>query len=253
MIIERYNRTVVSSPPTRLDAVLGVSVHSIAYLLRSLPRSRLHHSAVTRQLLDGALVNQRVAPLLRCPLWELHLQSPADAAQYSQALQTVAVKQATVSVRESAIARTVERMLLDHYPATLAVAHVEAGPNITAALSYYDVAHGLDAAPCGSTAVYHLAVPLFHTIITEVHHVATPNGPAAAFARPLPTTSASISTPSKQPVTTDHTPTKPMVGSPSAKPARAAGAAAHVSFGALDAESVPPAGPEPTPSEYELG
>jgi hypothetical protein len=47
-------------------------------------------------------------------------------------------------------------------------AHVEALPILTAAVSYYDVAYGLDQAPVPPAAVYYLAIPVFEAIITEV-------------------------------------------------------------------------------------
>ncbi len=45
---------------------------------------------------------------------------------------------------------------------------MEALPILTAAVSYYDVAYGLDQAPVPPAAVYYLAIPVFEAIITEV-------------------------------------------------------------------------------------
>ena len=86
--------------PTRLETVLGLSVESIAHLLRKMPRSRLQSTAITRRLFDQVLVNQRLDPLLRAPLWEVHCQAPSEAAKYTTAVQSLNAKQATVSVRE---------------------------------------------------------------------------------------------------------------------------------------------------------
>ncbi len=106
--------------PTRLETVLGLSVESIAHLLRKMPRSRLQSTTITRRLFDQVLVNQRLDPLLRAPLWEVHCQAPSEAAKYTAAVQSLNAKQATVSVREAVISRTLERLLMDSFPNVLA-------------------------------------------------------------------------------------------------------------------------------------
>jgi hypothetical protein len=71
-------------------------------------------------LVDQVLVNQRLDPLLRAPLWEVHCQAPSEAAKYTAAVQSLNAKQATVSVCEAVISRTLERLLMDSFSNVLA-------------------------------------------------------------------------------------------------------------------------------------